>query len=340
MSNLFAKRLTYKPFHYPWAYEAYKKQAKMHWIPEEVPMHEDVKDWNIRLTEEEKNLLTQIFRFFVQADVDVAESYRTVFGPHLHHPELAMMLQTFGAMEAVHIDAYSTLIDTVGMPEVEYQAFLEYSEMMDKHNYTSTVKRLLESWNNDEVKFMKEKPEGWVRDFAKCLAVFSAFSEGLQLFSSFAILMNFPRFGKMKGMGQIVTWSIRDESLHVESMIKLYQELVAEFPFLEDHSFKKEVKKICEQMVTLEDRFVALAFKQGGITGLTEREVNQYVRFIANRRMVQLGMSDYQPYDIPANPLPWLESLINAPEHANFFEQRATAYSKGSIKGDWDDLEW
>lgn len=338
MTKLFAKRTTYKPFHYPWAYDAYKKQAKMHWIPEEVPMHEDVKDWNNRLTAEEKNLLTQIFRFFTQGDVDVANAYRTIFGPWLHHPELAMMLQTFGAMEAVHVDAYSTLIDTVGMPETEYQAFMQYSQMADKHDYLEECKQNLERWNNDEIKFLNSKPNAWLQDFARCLATFSAFTEGLQLFSSFAILMNFPRFGKMKGMGQIVTWSIRDESLHVEAMIKLFRELVDEYPDIMSPEFRAEIRGVCKRMVDLEDDFIDLAFEQGGIEGITPEETKEYIRYIADRRMSQLGLDPI--YSVDKNPFPWLESLVNAPEHANFFEQRATEYSKGSLKGDITDDDW
>lgn len=336
--TVFDNRTEYKPFIYPWAYEGYKSQSKMHWIPDEVPMHEDVKDWNIRLSGEEKNLLTQIFRFFTQGDVDVANSYRTIFAPSVGHPELSMMMLTFAAMEAVHIDAYSNLIETVGMPESEYQAFLDYKEMADKHDYLSICKRDLGKWNSDEVAMLVDKPTDYIKDYIKCVAVFSAFTEGLQLFSSFAILMNFPRFGKMKGMGQIVSWSIRDESLHVEKMIQFFHTLCEEFPDAWDSSMAVEVSKICDEIVNLEDNFVDLAFEQGGIEGLTSDEVKLYVRYIANRRLTQLGLGKL--YDVEHNPLPWLESLINAPEHANFFEQRATEYSKGSLTGDWNEVNW
>lgn len=338
MTKLFDKRFSYKPLQYPWAFDAFLDQNKMHWLPEEVPMHEDVKDWNTRLSSEEKNLLTQIFRFFTQGDVDVAGAYRTLFSPAIHHPEIAMMLQTFGAMEAVHVHAYSTLIDTVGMPESEYQAFLNYKEMAAKHDFLEQAAQRVKRWNTDEIAFLTEKPADYVKDFAYCLAVFSAFTEGLQLFSSFAILMNFPRFGKMKGMGQIVTWSIRDESLHVASMCKLFRALVEENPAIMAENFKKELVDTCRLVVELESNFVNLAFEQGGIEGITPEEVMEYVRYIADRRLVQLGLVPI--YNVERNPLPWLESLVNAPEHSNFFEQRATEYSKGSLEGSWDDAEW
>ena len=183
----------------------------MHWMPESVPLHTDVKDWQ-DVTPEEKHLLTQIFRLFTQSDVDVGAGYVDKYMPIFKKPEARMMMSSFANMESIHQDAYSLLLDTVGMPEIEYKAFAEYEEMSDKHDYVGEFKPL----KSDK------------KTIAKTLAVYSAFTEGLQLFSSFAILLNFPRFGKMKGMGQIVTYSIRDESMHVEAMTKLFREFIQE----------------------------------------------------------------------------------------------------------------
>lgn len=188
--SLLEKRVYYKPMEYEWAFEAFRMQQQMHWTPEEVPLHDDVADWQNELTEEERNLVTQIFRFFTLADVDVATGYIENYLPVFKPPEIRMMLSTFAGVEGIHIWAYSLLLDTIGMPESEYKAFAEYEEMAAKHEY-------LENFD------IKTKT-----GIAKSLAVYSAFSEGMQLFSSFAILLNFTRFGKMNGMGQIVTWSI------------------------------------------------------------------------------------------------------------------------------------
>jgi ribonucleoside-diphosphate reductase beta chain len=185
----YALRHTYKPFEYPWAYEYWKRQQQLHWLPEEVPLGEDCRDWAQKLTDHERNLLTQIFRFFTQADVEVQDCYHEKYGRVFKPTEIKMMLTAFSNMETVHIAAYSHLLDTIGMPETEYSAFLQYKEMKDKHDYLSTF-----GVDTDE-------------DIAKTLAMFGGFTEGLQLFASFAMLMNFPRFNKMKGMGQIVTWS-------------------------------------------------------------------------------------------------------------------------------------
>lgn len=316
--SLLSKRSNYKPFLYPWAFEGYKTQSKMHWIPEEVPLHGDVRDWNNKMTPEEKNLLTQIFRFFTQSDVDVAQGYMKHYIPAFGgNPEVAMMLNTFASMEAIHVDAYSLLLDTIGLPEVEYNAFSKYQEMVDKHEF-------FESTNSDS-------PE----ELAKTIAIYSGFGEGLQLFSSFAILLNFPRFGKMKGMGQIVTWSILDETVHVKYMLQLLREFIGEHYDIWNDDFRKTIYDAARSMVDLEDSFIDLAFKQGGIDGLTPDEVKKYIRYIADRRLLQMGLKTN--YGVKKNPLPWLEEMLNSVEHANFFETRVTEYEKNPTKGE---IQW
>ena len=327
--GLLSNRIYYKPFKYPWAYEAFIQQNQMHWVASEISFAEDKKDWDKKLTEDEKYLLTQIFRFFVQADIGVAEGYYEKFLPLFKHPELRMMMGSFAAMEGIHIDAYSMLLDTVNMPEVEYQAFHEYKEMQEKYDY-------LEGFNPNYANFIGLTKGESIKELAKTLAVYSAFTEGLQLFSSFAILLNFSRFGKMKSMGQVVTLSIRDETLHVNSMIRLFNTLIHENPEIWTNEFKKELYQICRDMVKLEDKFIHLAFKQGGIEGLTEDEVKKYVRWIANRRLLQLGLKTN--YRVKENPLPWLEAMLNSVEHANFFENRVTEYTKASSTGSWEDV--
>lgn len=322
--SLLTTRNYYKPFQYPWAFEAYHLQQKMHWLPEEVPLHEDVKDWNQRLTEAEKNLLTQLFRFFTQADLDIASGYLDKYIPIFKPPEVRMMLSAFANMEAVHIHAYSLLLDTIGMPESEYKAFQEYEEMREKHEYLGKY---------DSIDMLGSLS---ISGLAKSLAVYSAFGEGLQLFSSFAILLNFSRFNKMKGMGQIVTWSVRDESLHVNSMIKMFHTLLDECEYLWIDEFKSEIYQACRDMVALEDKFIDLAFAQGGIEGLTSDEVKQYIRYIADRRLLQLGCKPN--YGVKENPLTWLDSILNGVEHANFFENRATEYAKGAYTGSWSEV--
>jgi ribonucleoside-diphosphate reductase beta chain len=172
-------------------------------------------------------------------------------------------------------------------------------------------------------------------DVAKTLAVFGGFTEGLQLFASFAILMNFPRFNKMKGMGQIVTWSARDETLHTNSTVRLFRTFVDENPEIWTDETRQDLYKACETVVTHEDAFIDLAFEMGGVEGLDAEEVKQYIRYIGNRRLTQLGLNPI--YEVEKNPLPWMDEMLNGIEHTNFFENRATEYSKASTKGSWDE---
>ncbi len=316
MSLLDAKPV-YKPFSYPWCYDAWLKQQQVHWLPEEVPLADDVKDWHHKLTESERHLMTQIFRFFTQSDIEVNNCYMKHYSQVFKPTEVQMMLSAFSNMETVHIAAYSHLLDTIGMPETEYSAFLQYKEMKDKYDYMQ--------------EFGVDTPE----DIAKTLAVFGGFTEGLQLFASFAILLNFPRLNKMKGMGQIVTWSVRDESLHCASIIKLFRTFISENPGIWTEEFRGDLYKACETIVTHEDAFVDLAFELGPVEGLAAGDIKAYIRYIANRRLTQLGLEEI--YRERQHPLPWLDGMLNAVEHTNFFENRATEYSKAATRGTWEE---
>ena len=302
----------YKPFKYPWAYDAWLKQQQIHWLPEEVPLADDVKDWHRILTPQEKNLLTQIFRFFTQSDVEVNNCYMRHYSRVFRPTEIQMMLAAFSNMETVHIAAYSHLLDTIGMPEIEYSAFLRYKEMKDKYDFLQAFK------SNSK------------REIACTLATFGAFTEGLQLFASFAILLNFPRFNKMKGMGQIVSWSVRDETLHTNSMIRLFSTFMSENTELRSNSLDQELQEICLKVVSHEDAFIDRAFELGGVEGLEGADVKKYIR------LRQLGLDPC--FEITENPLPWVEEMINGVEHVNFFENRATEYSKAATKGSWGDV--
>ncbi len=309
----------YKPFHYPWAYDAWLTQQRLHWIAQEVPMSDDVKNWKTDLTENEKHLLTQILRFFTQADIEVNNCYMKHYSRIFKPIEVQMMLSAFSNMETIHVDAYSHLLDTLGMPEVEYKAFMEYKEMKDKYDY-------MQQFNTNSKS-----------DIAKVLAIFGAFTEGLQLFASFAMLLNFQRFGKMKGMGQIVTWSVRDETLHTESIIKLFLTFVNENPRIWTKSFKNDLYEACDTIIAHEDAFINLAFKfEGAIQGITAADIKAYIRFIGNRRLKQLGLETR--YNIHVNPLPWMDEILNSPELVNFFENRATEYSRASTQGSWEQV--
>ena len=310
----------FKPFSYSWAYDVWLKHEQSHWLHSEVPMAEDVKDWKKNLSKEEKQFLTQIFRFFTQGDLDVAGGYVENYLPYFKQPEIRMMLLGFAAREALHVAAYSHLIETLGMPDSTYADFLEYKEMREKHEYFLEL----------------SAKNGTIESVATNIAAFSAFTEGMQLFSSFIMLLNFTRHGKMKGMGQIITWSIVDETMHAESMIKLFRTYIEENKEIWNDELKSKIYAIAERMVELENKFIDLSFSTGGIIGLTADEVKEYIKYIADRRLISMGMRGI--YKVKKNPLPWVEEMINAPTHTNFFENRATDYAKGALTGDWSSV--
>ena len=314
------ERNHFKPFNYPWAYDYWLKHEQAHWLHTEVPMLEDVKDWKNKLSIPEKHFLTNIFRFFTQGDVDVAGGYINNYLPHFPQPEVRMMLAGFAAREALHIAAYSHLIETLGMPEKTYNEFLEYEEMSEKHDYLVEI----------------SSKNSTLESTATHIAAFSAFTEGMQLFSSFIMLLNFPRHGMMKGMGQIVTWSIVDETMHSEAMIKLFRTFVEENRSIWNDTLKGKIYTIATKMTELEDKFIDLAFSMGEMKDLTAQDVKQYIRYICDRRLISMGMKGI--HKVKKNSLSWVEEMINAPIHTNFFENRATDYAKGSVSGTWDNV--
>jgi ribonucleoside-diphosphate reductase beta chain len=305
---------SYKPFRYPWAIEYWRRQQQIHWLPEEVPLGEDCKDWATRLTDAERNLLTQVFRFFTQSDVEVQDNYLERYARVFRPTEIKMMLAAFANMETVHIVAYALLLETLGMPETEFAAFMDYAAMRDKHDYMQRFGVHSEA------------------DILRTLAMFGGFTEGLQLFASFAILLNFPRHNKMRGMGQIVSWSVRDESLHCEGITRLFHTFAAETGAL-TRGVRADIAECAHKVVDLEDRFIDLAFEMGPIEGLEPSDIKRYIRYVADWRLQQLGLP--QLYAIDAHPLPWLTEILNGVEHANFFETRATEYAKAATGGDW-----
>jgi ribonucleoside-diphosphate reductase beta chain len=187
----------------------------------------------------------------------------------------------------------------------------------------------------DKFDFLQQFGGQEKEDIAKTLAVFGAFTEGLQLFASFAILLNFPRFNKMKGMGQIITWSVRDESLHTRSIIKLFRTFITEHTQVWTADLRRELRVICAEVVNHEEAFIDLAFEMGAVEGLKAEDVKLYIKYIADRRLAELDLDPL--FKVERNPLPWLDEMLNAVEHANFFENRATEYSRAATQGTWDD---
>lgn len=306
---------TYKPFKYPWAVELAQKHEKVHWVEDEANLEDDINDWKRNRTSPcEKEFITQILRLFTQSDISVGSNYYNYFIPSFRNNEIRNMLGSFAAREAIHQRAYALLNDSLGLPEGEYAAFLDYAEMRDK------------------IEFMGGADANTKSGLGLALAK-SVFNEGVTLFASFAMLLNFQRRGLMRGMGKVVEWSVRDETLHVEGISRLFRAYCDEHPRIVTDDFKRAIYDIARMCVKLEDKFVDLAYKNCSIDGLTNDEIKAYIRYITDRRLIQLGFKGN--FKVKENPIPWLEYLLNAPDHTNFFEGRVSEYSVAGLNGDW-----
>jgi ribonucleoside-diphosphate reductase beta chain len=227
------------------------------------------------------------------------------------------MLTSFANREFVHQRSYALINDTLGLPEEEYSAFLEYKQMADK------------------IEFMADIDTTSHSGLAKAIAR-SAMNEGMSLFSAFVMLLNYQRFGKMRGMCEIVEWSIRDETMHCDGMVKLFRTFCDEHPRIVTDEFKADIYQMFRDAVKLEDKVIDLAFKMGDLEGLSSPEVKQYIRYIADRRLIQLGLKGN--WKVKENPLPWLDWVLNGASHKNFFEGRVTDYNAAGLIG--DDWGW
>ena len=313
--NIMTPSTAYKPFRYEFGFIAHQHQNKIHWMHDEIQLGEDVKDWKSKLTNGEKNLLTKIFPLFVQNDFLIQNVYIHEYARLFRPNELKMGFSALANMEAIHQIAYAYLLDEIGFTDDQYSEFLKYKEMIDKYNFTAGY-----------------RPDT-LMGIAVALVVFGALTEGVQLFASFLTLFNFQRFNKMKGMGQIVSLSVRDESFHVSFVAEIFKTFMREYGHLIDlEKLWSAIDIAARGIVTGEHLFADLAFEQGPIEGMDAAGLKQYICSIADMRLNQFGLSKI--YNVE-NPYSWSNSLMGGIEHVNFFEQRSTSYAKAATKGTW-----
>lgn len=312
--RLFEYNASYKPFHYPWAVELRSLHENMHWTEKEISLADDVTDWKIgKLLDVEKKFITQILRLFTQLDVSVGQLYHNTFIPIFKNNEIRNMLCSFACREGTHQQAYALLNDTLGLPESDYSAFLKYKQMTDKTDFMSDMRT--DTIGNVAFSLVK-----------------AVYNEGVSLFAAFVMLLNFQRFGVMKGMGKVVEWSIRDENVHVEGLCKLFKTIVSEYPFILTKDFYKAVETLQQEVLKLETAFVDLVFIEDKLKNLKRVDVINYVKYILQRRTVQLGLSNKTDLQ---NPILWVSWLISGRDVTNFFENRVTEYDVGGLEGDW-----
>jgi len=311
------KRLFYKPFEYPQAHEFMKLQQRVHWMADEVTLASDVNDFKMKLTESEVNLIGQILKSFAQTETHVEDYWSSYVSHWFPKPEIQSMAVTFGSFESIHAEAYSLLNESLGLDD--FEAFMEDEEARNK------IERL------------QQVNAGTIGEIAQSLAIFSAFTEGVNLFSSFAVLMSFQMRNLMKGMGQIVAWSVRDESLHSKAGCWLFTQLLKERPELNTIDLKEKIEKACTISVELEFAFIDKVFEMGNLENLTKEQLKNFIYARANEKMVELGYKALFPVnDDLLEEIAWFGQITSGVEHQDFFAQRPSAYSKSTA--DWSDL--
>jgi ribonucleoside-diphosphate reductase beta chain len=308
----------YKPFEYQTAFDFYKQQHQAHWLADEVPLASDLNDWKMNLTESEKNLIGNILKSFAQTETYVNDYWSTKVAVWFPKHEIKAMACVFADFESIHAEAYARLNEELGLDD--FKAFMEDEEAKAK------IDRLVEQSSET------------LQDKALSLAIFSAFTEGVNLFSSFAILMSFQLRNMMKGTGQIVEWSVRDESLHSKAGCWLYRTLLEEAPELDTKEMTQAIYEACDLSVKLEFDFIDKAFEMGNIEGLNKEQLKNFIKERANQKLVELGYSPIYN-DIDPNLLKqmeWFGHLTSGKTHQDFFANRVTDYSKSTA--DWSDL--
>lgn len=322
MSGLTRYSKTYKPFAYPWAMQLAEQHEKIHWGTWEAKLQEDLAQWkNGSISEAEKSHITQILRIFTQSDVAVGGNYCDIFIPQFRNNEIRNMLLSFANREGTHQRAYALLNDTLGLDESEYAKFLDFKEMSDRLEHMSDDLRGARV-HGDKVQL--------AYDLAK-----SVCNEGMALFSAFVMLLNFQRFGKMRGMSEIVEWSVKDETIHVEGMTRLFKEYLDENPELKDARLYREIENSYKKAVVLEESLIDLVFEPDEILSLRKVDVKKYIRYLADRRLIQLGIEPL--FGVKKNPLPWLDWVVSGDSLKNFFEGTVTDYNAAGMEGqiDW-----
>ena len=320
--GLFDERIPYKPFEYPEYYtEGWLKQAQAFWLHTEIPMSGDVKDWNEKLTESEKNLVGNILLGFAQTECAVSDYWTQKVVSWFPKHEIQQMAMMFGSQETIHAVAYSYLNETLGLEN--FEAFLHEPATADRFDN-------LVAYNGND-------PVG----IGRSLAIFSAFAEGVSLYSAFAVLYSFQLRNLLKGIGQQMKWSVRDESLHSKMGCQLFRHMCEEIPTLLNDC-KNEVYEAAATMLSAEEKYIDKMFELGDIENLKAYDLKQFIRKRLNEKIKELGYvndGEYFEYnEKSAANLDWFYHLTGGHTHTDFFVVRPTDYSKANEGEDFEDI--
>ena len=317
--GLFTPRVEYKPFEYPEYYtEGWLKQAQAFWLHTEIPMSGDVKDWHENLTLSEKNLVGNILLGFAQTECAVSDYWTQKVVSWFPKHEIQQMAMMFGSQETIHAVAYSYLNETLGLND--FKAFLHEQATADRFN------NLVAYDGNDTV------------GIARSLAIFSAFAEGVSLYSAFAVLYSFQLRNLLKGIGQQMKWSVRDESLHSRMGCKLFNHMCSEDETLRS-KVMDDVIAAAETMIELEHKYIDKMFEMGDLENLKAEDLKNFIIKRTNEKLHELNYDYGFDYDADsARKLDWFYHLTGGHTHTDFFAIRPTDYSKAGEGEDFDDI--
>lgn len=283
-------------------------------------MASDINDWKTKLTDVERHVIGHILKGFTQSEVFIQEYWSSMVSKWFKKPEIQLMCAAFASMESIHAVSYALLNQSLGLED--FDAFLHEPSARAK------IDRLINTKGKSK------------EDIALSLAIFSAFNEGVNLFSSFAVLLNFSRFNKLKGVGQIIAFSIKDESLHSEAGCALFRQLINEFPDLLTDELKTKIYDAARLTVELEDAFISKAFELGSIEGLDEKEMKNFIRFRCNTKLQDLGLKkNWKNIDkVSLDRMAWFDVMSAGVSHTDFFAARVDSYAKGTV--DFSKINW
>lgn len=318
--NLTKERLAFKPFQYPWAYDYWFKQQNAHWLHTEINMQSDIKDWEENLSENEKIVIGDILKGFAQTETEVGNYWSEMIPQWFPIPEIKMMGQTFGAFETIHAVAYAYLNDTLNLDD--FEAFLKDEVTMNKLQLLMNVR------------YNKKNASYNIEEIAQSLALFSAAAEGIQLFSSFAILLSFRKSNRLKGIGQQMIFSVRDESLHSEAGCKLFRVLCEENYGLLS-SIENSIYEGIELALKNEFTFINHIFRMGDLKTISQEQLLNFMKDRANRKLIELGLRQkYKTKSLLSDEMNWFYVTVSGEQQTDFFDNRETGYSKPNT--DWN----
>jgi len=328
--GLFDERITYKPFDYPVYYtDGWLKQAQAFWLHTEIPMQNDVKDFRENLSDAERKVVGNILLGFAQTECAVGDYWTTMVTKWFPKHEIRQMAMMFGSQETIHAAAYSYLNDTLGLED--YSAFMHDEVMASRFENLVNTKA---DYTHEDLKASEEAR----KDVARSIAIFSAFAEGVALYSSFAVLYSFQMRNLLKGIGQQMKWSVRDESLHSNMGVALFNHMCDEYPELRS-AVADEILDAAILMSGMEMKFIDRIFDGADLENLSADDLKAFIQYRTNSKMKELGYDKiFVENDKALERMEWFNHLTGGVTHTDFFAMRPTDYSKANEGEDFESI--